>query len=120
MSKASAGAMELIPVYTVSHLESFLKEAGVNGWTILGTAGTEPDDAGDEESWHGEDKMERRSIQQVDCHEYIKQGPTLLALGMQPNLYFLRRRLRNSLPNPTPPLSRERGEWFASGSGAAV
>ncbi len=79
VSKASAGAMELMPVYTVGHLENFLKEARTNGWNILGTAGPEAEDPRDSESWH---EKERKVIPQIDCNDYSKQGPTLLALGI--------------------------------------
>ena len=84
VSKASAGAMELMPVYSVSHLENFLKAAKSSGWHILGTAaGSDPGQQ--EEGGEGGDTrsvMKRNAMPSVDCHDYIKQGPTLLVLGM--------------------------------------
>lgn len=82
VSKASSGAMELMPVYSVNHLENFLKEAKESGWEILGTAGPRiPHDLdGNADSWH-DDRKKRKEIPQVDCREFTKQGPTLLALG---------------------------------------
>ena len=84
MSKASAGAMELMPVYSVSHLEGFLVEAKRCGWSILGTAGTdiadESDDFDSDENTQRNAKT-RKALPQIDCNQYTKQGPTLLVLG---------------------------------------
>lgn len=71
--------MELMPVYTVSHLENFLKEARGNGWEILGSAGPHLEEARESESWHKQEK--KKEIPQIDVYEYCKQAPTILALG---------------------------------------
>ena len=71
-------------MYSVSHLENFLKAAKSSGWHILGTAaGSDPGQQ--EEGGEGGDTrsvMKRNAMPSVDCHDYIKQGPTLLVLGM--------------------------------------
>jgi 21S rRNA (GM2251-2'-O)-methyltransferase len=38
VSKASAGAMELLPVHQAGHFERYLKQSKANGWSIVGTA----------------------------------------------------------------------------------
>lgn len=84
MSKASAGAMELMPVHSVSNLEGFLGEAKESGWSILGAASPElGEEESDEGGSHGnrEEEGERSRLPQVDCTDYVKQSPTLLVLG---------------------------------------
>ncbi len=95
VSKASAGAMELMAVHSVNNLGRFLKEAKAEEWTILGTSGPVIPESGeedeDEEEWEEEEewegRKERRIVPSVDCHGYIRQGPTLLVLGKHIILY---------------------------------
>ena len=81
VSKASAGAMELMPVHSVSNLEGLLIEAKESGWSILGAASPE---VGEESEGAGDRKYRRHGepIPLVDCNDYVKQGPALLVLGM--------------------------------------
>ncbi|XP_006815631.1 rRNA methyltransferase 1, mitochondrial-like [Saccoglossus kowalevskii] len=66
VSKASAGAMETMPVYAVPSLSDFLKNLGSHGWEIIGTAN-------------------RRSVTDampvVDCDQYCISTPSVLVLG---------------------------------------
>ncbi|XP_031558276.1 rRNA methyltransferase 1, mitochondrial-like isoform X2 [Actinia tenebrosa] len=67
VSKASAGAMEMMNIFQVSHLPSFLKERANEGWDILGSVS--PNSA--EES---EEKP-------LDCTNYEIHKTAVLVLG---------------------------------------
>lgn len=62
VSKASAGAMEVMQVHTCTNLPRTLGLAGEDGWTIVGAA------AGEEA---------------VACSQYALEGPTVLVLGSE-------------------------------------
>ena len=80
VSKASSGAMEMMPVYAVSGMEKFLAEAGSNGWTVLGTVGMER--LNKAETGSEKQEMKRGSRKPViDCREYVVEGPTVVVLG---------------------------------------
>ena len=97
MSKASSGAMEMMPVFAVSGMVQFLTEAGENGWTVLGTVGSERTrEKGREVAGEKEEEGERRVKMEkegeerrlkekekevVDCYHYNMEGPTVVVLG---------------------------------------
>jgi len=60
VSKASAGALELMPVHSCRNLPQTLADAKVKGWTVLGAAAQS--DA-------------------ISCATYKLQGPTILVMG---------------------------------------
>jgi 21S rRNA (GM2251-2'-O)-methyltransferase len=62
VSKASAGAMELLPVHEAGNLPSFLEASAANGWVVLGA------DAGNGA---------------IDVAGVRVAGPTLLVLGSE-------------------------------------
>lgn len=80
--------MELIPVYSVSHLERFLQEAKANSWSILGSVSPDitPNKADSNKDSRQENEKKRKTILHIDCRDYIKQGPTLLVLGKMTDL----------------------------------
>ena len=93
VSKASSGAMETMPVYALSGcgLEHFLSEARGNGWTVLGTVGSERlkerergerrrDSEGQEEE-EKEEKAKAKKPPVMDCRQYRVKGPTIIVLG---------------------------------------
>ena len=92
VSKASSGAMETMPVYALSGcgLEHFLSEARRNGWTVLGTVGSERlkerergerrrDSEGKEEE--KEEKAKAKKPPVMDCRRYRVNGPAIIVLG---------------------------------------
>ena len=82
VSKASSGAMEMIPVYAVSGTEQFLLQAVGNGWTVLGTVGAEQTRGKEQETGSENKEVGKRSRKPVlDCHEYSVDGPTIVVLG---------------------------------------
>ncbi len=62
VSKASAGAMEVMQVHTCNHLPHTLGLAGEDGWTILGTSA---------------------DVTAVPVSHYTLEGPTVLVLGSE-------------------------------------
>jgi 21S rRNA (GM2251-2'-O)-methyltransferase len=60
VSKASAGALELMPVHSCRNLPQTLADAKLKGWTVLGAAAQS--DA-------------------ISCATYKLQGPTILVMG---------------------------------------
>jgi 21S rRNA (GM2251-2'-O)-methyltransferase len=68
VSKASAGAMEVLPVHVVSgNMPQFLAASSANGWTVLGAdMGDAPGDA-----------------RVVPCSDVVVEGPTILVLGSE-------------------------------------
>ena len=79
MSKASAGVMEIMPVFSVSHLQNFLTSAKENGWSILGTSGFP---SAMDKKKQDENKKESRKLKTMNCQEYVKKSPVLLVVGM--------------------------------------
>ena len=82
--------MELMPVYSVSNLEGFLKEASsCHGWTVLGT--TSPNSMAPrkdlKEERFVEEMVDKDTIPVVNCSQYTTDGPTIIALGMFVCLY---------------------------------
>ena len=69
VSKASAGAMEVLPVHAVSgNMPQFLAACSANGWTVLGA------DMGDGAAAAGG---------AVPCSDVAVTGPTILVLGSE-------------------------------------
>ena len=69
VSKASAGAMEVLPVHAVSgNMPQFLAACSANGWTVLGA------DMGDGAAAAGG---------AVPCSDVTVTGPTILVLGSE-------------------------------------
>ncbi|XP_030041935.1 rRNA methyltransferase 1, mitochondrial [Microcaecilia unicolor] len=66
VSKASAGAMEVMEVYSTSSLQEFLKAKIKQGWQVIGTTG-KSDTVGDDPV--------------ISCSEFLWEKPTLLVLG---------------------------------------
>ena len=107
VSKASAGVMEMMPVYTVSHLQNFLASAREDGWCILSTAASNscPEERGKvvvEDRGRGRSKERNKIIRTktVDCQDFVKSAPTLLVLGNWiVDLYF-KQLFFYSLPPP--------------------
>jgi len=60
VSKASSGAMELMPVYSAHNLLTTLEDAKVKGWSVFGAA------------------AERNA---VPCHQIHNHGPVILVVG---------------------------------------
>ena len=60
VSKASAGAMEAMTVYSCRSMPQFLGDARERGWTVVGAA---------------------VQADAVSCNEYTPRGPTLLVMG---------------------------------------
>ena len=95
VSKASSGAMETMPVYALSGcgLEHFLSEARGNGWTVLGTVGSERlkererlgekrrESEGQEEEKEKEEKAKAKKPPVMDCRQYRAKGPAIIVLG---------------------------------------
>lgn len=82
VSKASAGAMETMPVHAVSGMEQFLTHAVGNGWTVLGTVGVERM----KENKYGTGNRNKEVGKEVmkpvlDCHQCSMEGPTMVVLG---------------------------------------
>ena len=100
VSKASSGAMEMMPVYALSGcgLEEFLSEARGNGWTILGTVGSEKlkereKGGGWRTRRKGEGDMEEakaKKLPVIDCYRYNAKGPTIVVLGKCQRCEWLR------------------------------
>ena len=83
--------MEMMPVYALSGcgLEQFLSEARGNGWTVLGTVGSERlkeserrerrnEGEGEEEE---EGKIKAKKPPVLDCRQYHAKGPAIIVLG---------------------------------------
>ena len=62
VSKASAGALEAVPVHACANLPRLLSEAAASGWTVLGAAAEEGAQA---------------------CTQVGVQGPTTLVVGSE-------------------------------------
>ncbi len=73
VSKASSGAMELAPVYSVYNVGEFLSEADQTGWKILGTCSSNPEDE--------DAKEDTNDVPMLDCSQYTVKEPTIIALG---------------------------------------
>ena len=87
--------MEMMPVYALSGcgLEQFLSEARGNGWTVLGTVGSErlkeserrerrkESEEEEEEKEEGKiyDKAKKPPV--LDCRQYHSKGPAIIVLG---------------------------------------
>lgn len=69
VSKASAGAMEVMAVFSTDDLAGFLQAKARQGWLVAGTVGCTPDT-----SHHPE-------IPVTSCLEFLWDRPTLLVLG---------------------------------------
>uniref|UniRef100_A0A8C8RWU1 rRNA methyltransferase 1, mitochondrial n=1 Tax=Pelusios castaneus TaxID=367368 RepID=A0A8C8RWU1_9SAUR len=66
VSKASAGAMEVLKVYNTDNLEGFLKAKTEEGWEVVGTVSkSEVED----------------NVPVINCLEFHWNKPTILALG---------------------------------------
>ena len=82
VSKASAGAMETMPVYAVSGMEQFLAQAVGNGWTVLGTVGVETMRENERETGNVNKEVGKEVMKQVlNCHQCSTEGPTMVVLG---------------------------------------
>ena len=66
VSRASAGALEMTPVYSVSNMAGFLQEAASCGWEVLGSVSSQ---------------HQARAQEVVSCYDYTPRGPTILVLG---------------------------------------
>ena len=84
VSKASAGVMEIMPVYSVPHLQNFLSAAKEYGWSILGTTGFSPGNENTKKPRsEGKEKKEKQKMSKtMDCQNYVKNSPVLLVVGM--------------------------------------
>ena len=79
----------MMPVHALSGcgLEHFLSEAKGNGWTVLGTVGSERlrgREKGGEKRREGEGEQEEAKAKKppvLDCHQYHVEGPTIVVLG---------------------------------------
>ena len=75
----------MMPVFAVSGMEQFLAEAGENGWSVLGTVGSERvrEKEQDTRKHRRGDEEEGKGLKKpvLDCHEYSAEGPTLVVLG---------------------------------------
>lgn len=69
VSKASSGAMELTPVYSVNNIGEFLSEASDTGWKIFGTCS----------STLNENSASNMPV--LQCSQHIMKDPTIIALG---------------------------------------
>lgn len=63
VSKASAGALEVAPIYHPGNLSAFLEGSKRNGWRIVGTS------------------LDEGVKTQVDSHQLTMDAPTILVLG---------------------------------------
>ena len=96
VSKASAGAMEMMPVYALSGcgLGHFLFKARGNGWTVLEAMGSEKlkererglrggggESSGREEFEEDVEEAKAKKLPVIDCHDYQAKGPTIVVLG---------------------------------------
>ena len=83
-------------------LEHFLSEAKENGWTILGTVGSERlkerergerrrESQGKGEEEEEEEKAKAKKPPVLDCRRYHVKGPTIIVLGKTQQLIFFRR-----------------------------
>ena len=80
VSKASAGAMEMMSVYSVKSVVQLIQEAGRNGWQVLGTVSSEEDyyqSVSNTKTRKFSDK--KKTV--LDCKDHVKKGPTILILG---------------------------------------
>ncbi|XP_041097376.1 rRNA methyltransferase 1, mitochondrial isoform X2 [Polyodon spathula] len=68
VSKASAGAMEALPVYGSSDLPDLLKTQIAGGWQVIGTVGT---------------ATKAVHVPVLPCSEFRWSQPTILALGSE-------------------------------------
>lgn len=73
VSKASSGAMELMPVYSVSHLADYLERASQVGWTVMGTDSSQQPSSSSSQTTSG--------VTLMDCREFTLESPTILVLG---------------------------------------
>ena len=75
----------MMPVFAVSGMEQFLAEAGENGWSVLGTVGSERvrEKEQDTRKHRRGDEEEGKGLKKpvLDCHEYTAEGPTIVVLG---------------------------------------
>ncbi len=71
VSKASSGAMELLPVFAVQDMGEFLSEASHEGWKILGTCS----------SIHEDELDDNKEVPVIQCSQYMVKEPTIIALG---------------------------------------
>ncbi|KAK3727826.1 hypothetical protein QZH41_008246, partial [Actinostola sp. cb2023] len=67
VSKASAGAMEMMQIFQISNMTSFLKGRRNTGWDILGAV--HPNSSFD------------LDLEPISCTDYIMSKPTILVLG---------------------------------------
>ncbi|XP_029469023.1 rRNA methyltransferase 1, mitochondrial [Rhinatrema bivittatum] len=67
VSKASAGVMEVLEVYSTSSLQEFLKAKINQDWQVIGTTG---------KSYTRDDE-----VPVISCSEFLWEEPTLLVLG---------------------------------------
>ena len=82
VSKASAGALEALPVHACANLPRLLSEAAASGWSVLGAAAEEG---------------------AVDCTAAAVQGPTILVVGSEGELLNSSNGTVCSPPSPPPP-----------------
>ena len=98
----------MIPVYALSGcgLEHFLSEAKGNGWTVLGTVGSERlkerergekrrenEGEGEEEEEEEEEKAKAKKPPILDCRRYHVKGPSIVVLGKAQPIFVTDRRL---------------------------
>lgn len=69
VSKASSGAMEILPVYSISDLPTFLKKRRDLNWNIIGTAS------------YSESLSASNSSKYLAIHQLIISKPTICILG---------------------------------------
>ena len=98
VSKASSGAVEMMPVYALSGcgLGHFLFKARGNGWTVLETTSSEKlkererrrgGETGREEFEGDVEEAKAKKLPVIDCHDYQAKGPTIVVLGKATVMY---------------------------------
>ncbi len=89
VSKASAGVMEIMPVFSISHMKNFLSSAQEHGWSILGTSGfptvngssSKVVNANKPVNAKKQKQEEQKALKTMNCQEYVKNSPVLLIVG---------------------------------------
>jgi len=74
--------MELMPVYSISHLQNFLTSVKENGWSVLGTSGFPSAMDKKKQNDQKNEKRKEKMLKTMNCQEYVKKSPVLLVVGM--------------------------------------